>query len=253
MPGAGGELMKYVAIAMTVAAATSIAAGPVCADSDDLPKMIELTGSSEPLDAFASLSDERREEREARRLTMLEGIAANRAGMEQNGYIVVSDQYVASANALFNDVVKAPTAGNTEALTSSRMAYTPIDVEALEGHSGSLVGVLPVADDDGSGNESIHQMFYAFEFDEIGQLVIEELSYSTITDGSIRVTEPAGNVFINDIPATYTVAVNPDRSRAVSSLDFWNSRKKFTLTTSTRLPVGSDGYKKLIEIAEALD
>ena len=217
----------------------------VMAESVEI-RMIELTEVS-GFDRVTAPEAAKRKER--RRAALLAEIAENRAEMNNNGFVLVSDQIATLSERLFNDVV-AYQASQKDATTlfPARLAYNTIDPTGAAFQSADLVGIMPVESDDGS----IHHMFYAFNVDEVGQLVIEELNFSTVTDAQIAVATPAGNIIINGRPGTYMVSINEAGTRAVSSFNFLTLNKMFTLTTTTRLDVGSNGYDRLKAIAESL-
>jgi hypothetical protein len=242
-----GTKMKYTRSAwlLTVLVTSICGVQPALADSSTIPLIVltdKASSSAGVSEAFAARTKEKRSE-------LLEQIAKNRADMAKNGFVVVSDQQAALSDLLFGEII-AYQASHKEgySLIASRLGYSAIDPNDASFDAGTLIAMMPVESDD----KSIHQMFYAFAFDDIGQLVIEELSFATVPDVKITVAAPAGNVSINGNPGTYIVSVNESRSRAVSSLDFLTKDKMFVLTTSSRLEVGSDGYLALLSVAESL-
>lgn len=199
-------------------------------------------GDTQYSETFSETTNRHRQE-------LLRQIAEDRAGMERDGFIVVSTEKAALSDRLYGEIVSYQARmKESNVLISSRLGYSALNLNNPAFTSATLMGRMPVP----SPDDSIHHMFYAFEFNEIGQLVIEELSYATVPDVKITVAAPSGNVGVNGNPGTYIVSVNESGSNASSSLTFLTGRKMFILTTSRRLEVGSDGYRALISLAESL-
>lgn len=218
---------------------------PVMAGSGTIPTVV-LTDKSQ---SSSDRSKEFTASRQAAFARALQQIATDRAAMAKNGFVIVPDQQAELSDRFFGDIVayQASHEGSYD-LIPSRLGYSAIDPHGAAFGAGQLIALMPAAEDDGS----IHHMFYAFERDDVGKLVIEELSFTTVPDATIRVAAPAGNVRINGTPGTYMVSSDESGSKFVSSLNFLTTNKMFTLTTSSRLEIGSDGYSALIAIAESL-
>ncbi|MDH3747642.1 MAG: hypothetical protein OER97_05505 [Gammaproteobacteria bacterium] len=122
-----------------------------------------------------------------------------------------------------------------------------LDTPAFDG--GRLVAVQPLHEDAGLS----YQMLYAFEFDDLGTVVIDELNYINIPDARIVVNKPAGNLHINGYPATYTAMKNRDGTKGMTGIIFYTENKLFSVTALRCITRDDkEAFEHLVQVASSL-
>ena len=164
--------------------------------------------------------------------------------MEQGGCAIVDhadvstfDQFVAGAM----ELERAPV----------QYGYTPTDLDRSALKKGRLIGKQPLFVDDAG---LAHQMSYIYEFDTLGTVVIEELSYATIPDARITVYRPVGNLTINGYAATYTALMDESREKGLSGITYFTDSKLISVTALKCVTRDDrEAFRDFVAIASAIE
>jgi hypothetical protein len=175
----------------------------------------------------------------------LERIEARRAEMRARGYVVVGDGSFNLHDPLLNQIAQ----GDPPRSIEGEYGYPPADVVNGPFANGRLVAAYGRPHEDGL----IHSTTHVFEFDELGQVIVEELSYATIPGVRIVVNRLSGNVDVNGHVAEYMALVNASGTRGQTIVRFLTGTKMFTLTTTTRILREDPAFQTLMALARALN
>jgi len=187
--------------------------------------------------------------RDAVRQQILEDIGKQRLEMEKNGFVVSKDAVDASKGKLAKELMAyQATAGTRFDAVSHDFAYAARNLDDSPFNEGQLLGFMPMR----SGDNKFHEAFWAYKIPGLGKVTVEELSYRTIPDVTIKVAEPSGNVQINGNPGTYMVMTDARGKRGVTTIDFMTADKLFTITAFKPVKRDSKRYRKLLNLAESL-
>jgi hypothetical protein len=231
---------------VALVAVVALAAGSLFAD-----EQIVLTDipSDEFLERYRSSPEYK--EQEERRSTRKEnmGHATDAAHKEMAGgqCAVASTEHLGLYDSFLG--LADSTVNQEELLNDVLFGYQPIDQRNKVLQSAQLVGVYGTPETDGF----VHEFFYLYDFEDLGLVLVQELSYRTIPDTDIRVTAPRGNVRINGYAGTYTALKDEGNSKGLTGLTFITENKWFHVV-AFRCVAKSDrkSYRNLIQIAESL-
>lgn len=183
--------------------------------------------------------------RKAKREEVLAVLQRTKREMEQLGYSIASDEQLSAYDGYI--------AGSQVALQplhEIEFGYRHAELGDPAIESGRLKGVYAVEESDGF----VHQAAYLYEFDELGPVIIEELSYLTIPNARIAVTRPIGNLAINGFPATYTALTNRDNTKGLTGITFITGSKMFSVTALHCITEkDAELFDRLVTIASALN
>lgn len=199
--------------------------------------------------ATDDISIKKDQRRNVIRQQILEDIGKQRMEMEKNGFVVSKDAVDASKGKLAKELMAyQSTAGTSFEAVSHDFAYAARNLDDSPFNEGTLLGFMPVR----SGDNKFHEAFWAYKMPGIGRVTVEELSYRTIPDVTIKVAEPSGNVQINGNPGTYMVMTDAKGKRGVTTIDFMTADKLFTITAFKPVKRDSKRFRKLLHLAESL-
>lgn len=183
------------------------------------------------------------------RQQILEDIKKHRAEMAANGFVVGTDAIISSKDRFPEELVKhQAVTGNTYDSVLPDFAYAARNLNDSPFGEGRLLGFMPVRSDD----SKIHETVWAYAMPGIGRVIVEELSYRTIPDVTIKVAEPSGNIQVNGNPGTYMVMTDEKGKRGVTTIEFMTSDKLFTITVFAAVKRNNKHFKRLLTLAESL-
>ena len=180
-------------------------------------EMIVLTDTREEHDTPPEVeeyiaNDERRQaelkRREQERKEHYKLVRRINSDMSRDGYSVVDDAYVSRYDELVMNVKQLSRPGSTT------LGYIGTDLSKTAFKRGRKIGQQAKYEDGGV----THNMLYVYEFDDLGVVLVDELSYTTIPDTRITVSKPVGNLTINGYPATYTAVIDGTHEKGLSSM-----------------------------------
>lgn len=181
---------------------------------------------------------QRRENRREIHLNKLRRIMDD---MDRDGYAVVEEHELSMYDGFLEgtrELVRAP----------YELAYIPIDIRQSAFAGGKLIGKQPLFEDEGR----VHQMAYVFEFDDLGTIIVDELSFRTIPNTRISVNKPTGNLTINGYPATYTALMRRGSGKGMSAITLITDSKLITVTALQCITKDDkERFDRFVEIASA--
>lgn len=162
---------------------------------------------------------------------------------ESRGFAVVDDVDVSG----YDDfLTKVRAAKPTEPI---RYGYTVANLDTPAFDGGRMIATHPLHEDEGV----TYQTLYAFEFDDLGTVLIDELSYTTIPDARIVVNKPAGNLHVNGYPATYTAMLNRDGTKGMTGIVFYTENKVISVTALRCITRDDkEAFEHLVQVAGSL-
>ncbi len=175
--------------------------------------------------AEAASNDSRRLEmlraRDDNRRRHLAGLRRTIDDVEANGFTVSDESMLSAYDGLVGDIRRQRTPGAIPQGAAIEPGFRPAELVHPVFARGRKLGRLSLSVADGYA----HELATAYEFDDLGVVIIEELSYSTVPDTRIVVTRPVGNLYVNGYPATYTAHVNSEGTRGLSSIMYITESK----------------------------
>ncbi len=163
--------------------------------------------------------------------------------MDRDGFAVVNETHVSTYDTLVSDIKQLTRPGPVT------LGYRGADLNKPAFKRGRKVAEQAIFEDDGI----THNMMYVFEFDDIGFVVIDELSYTTIPDTKIIVNKPTGNLTINGYPATYTALTNKSGKKGLSGITYITESKLISVTALKCITRKDEKeFARFVEIAAAV-
>lgn len=180
----------------------------------------------------------------AKRREVLAVLRQTKKEMELHGRAFATDAQLAAYDVYITDDV------NPQSVYEMPFGYRRTNLDHPVLKAGRLKGVYGVQESDGF----VHQAAYVYDFDELGPVVIEELSFLTIPDARISVTRPIGNLMVNGFPASYTALTNRDYTKGLTGITFITDNKMFSVT-AFRCVTRNDAelFEQLVSVANALN
>lgn len=162
---------------------------------------------------------------------------------ESHGFAVVDDAVVSDYDDFLTQVRRAKPA------EPIRYGYTVANLDTPAFDGSRRIATESLHEDEGV----TYQTLYAFEFDDLGTVLIDELSYTTIPDARIVVNKPAGNLHINGYPATYTAMMNRDGTRGMTTITFYTENKLISVTALRCITRDhSEAFEHLVQVTSSL-
>lgn len=163
--------------------------------------------------------------------------------MDRDGFAIVDDTHVSTYDSLVTEIKQLT---RPRAVT---LGYRGAELNRPAFKRGRKIGEQAVFEDDGI----THNMMYVFEFDDIGFVVIDELSYATIPDTKIIVNKPTGNLTINGYPATYTALINKSGKKGLSGITYITESRLISVTALKCITRKDEKeFARFVEIATAV-
>jgi len=220
------------------------------AESDEMVVLTDIRGPSKvppSVQAAKKVDPEMQKEmarREASRRQHLAKLRQIMRDMERDGLAIVGydevstyDQFVADAL----ELVRAPV----------QYGYTPTNLDKSALKKGRLIGKQPLYEDD---NGQAHQMSYIFDFENLGTVIVEELSYATIPDARITVNRPTGNLTINGYAATYTALIDATGQKGLSGITYYTDSKLISVIALKCVTRDDrEAFEDFVAIASAIE
>lgn len=223
--------------------------------NDDVVNLIQLTDKARLDDDLpvevkrAYAKSESKRQKDSLQYDMSREIVRQRKEMKANGFIVVSDASASSRDTVAAQILAHQMQHNEDYESiASELGYAALDLNQTPFQSGRRLGMMPIR----FADDRIHQIVYAYEFDELGEVLVEETSYRTIPEVSISVSEPMGNMRINGYAATYSVTKNHKGDKAMTTIIFFTEEKLFDLTVFNSIMRDDKRFPKLVALAESL-
>lgn len=240
------RIASWCSVGLIIATLLQFAA----ADEADI-RMIVLTDKAEKSSATRAEIDrsDLPGDRRAIRQQILDDIEKQRLEMDTNGFVVGTDALISGKNNFPEELIKHQAiTGNSYDSVLPDFGYSARNLNDSPFKQGQFLGFMPLRSED----NKIHETVWAYTVPGIGKIIVEELSYLTMPDVTIKVAEPSGNVQINGIPGTYMVMTDEKGKRGVTTIDFMTSDRLFTITAYKPILRENKRFKQLVELAESL-
>ena len=181
--------------------------------------------------------------REASRSAHLLALKRITDEMATQGCAVVDESLISQYDEVIADAVQFP--GNHV----TRLAFVKASFNTEEFKGAQELATRALYEND-SGT---HQTISVLEFPDLGYVIVEELSYRTITDSTIRVNRPTGNLTIRNRPATYIAVRNAEGTKGATGITFTTDEKHVSVIAMNCVtPKDKRLFNKLRGIANAV-